>query len=107
MIFEQKAATSAKLPELIASRALRSSVGIFLLFLTGCSTVPFEPETKGNFREVEPAQVVEEFGGEIGQEFELLESVVFRFFGKGFTGLGYLSVEPDEPAYALNCMTPQ
>ncbi|WP_136077739.1 hypothetical protein [Pontiella desulfatans] len=76
------------------------------MFLTGCATVPFEAAPKGDFREAEPSGVVETFGAAVAQEFELLESVVFRFFTQGFTGLGYLSIEPANEAYALSCMTP-
>jgi hypothetical protein len=55
---------------------------------------------------LESAVVVEEFDAMVGQQFELLQSVVFSFFGKGFTGLGYLSVDPQSEKYALTCMTP-
>lgn len=81
---------------------------IFLLFLffTGCATVPFEAEPEGDFQGLEPAVVVEEFDASVGQQFELLQSVVFSFFGKGLTGLGYLSVDPQADSYALSCMTP-
>ncbi|MDH3982159.1 MAG: hypothetical protein OES84_04580 [Kiritimatiellaceae bacterium] len=105
-VFEQKAARSAKVLKLISSCAFRSSVGLFLLFVTGCSTIPFEPEPKGDFRGLEPSAVVEEFGASVGQDFELLESMVFKFFTKGFTGLGYLSIDPQNEAYTLSCMTP-
>ncbi len=74
--------------------------------LTGCTTVPFESEPKADFRGVDAAAVVEDFDAAVGQRFELLQSVVFDFFGKGFTGLGYLSVDPDSDAYMLSCMTP-
>lgn len=77
-----------------------------MLFLAGCSTLPFEPEPKGDFQGLESGEVVADFAEQVGTEFELLESVVFKFFTKGFTGLGYLSVEPTEEAYALTCMTP-
>ncbi|MEN8255169.1 MAG: hypothetical protein ABFR33_06830, partial [Verrucomicrobiota bacterium] len=69
-------------------------------------TVPFEAEPKADFRDVEPAAVVENFDASVGQRFELLQSVVFSFFGKGFTGLGYLSIDPESDTYALSCMTP-
>ena len=82
------------------------SLFIFLLFLSGCATVPFEVEPKADFQWLEPAAVVEEFGGTVGQNFELLESVVFKFFGKEITGLGALAVDPSAPSYALTCMTP-
>ena len=79
---------------------------ILSLFLAGCSTIPFEPDAKGDFRNMEPKQVVSDFDSAVGQEFELLESVVFKFFTKGFTGLGYFSVEPENEEYGLTCMTP-
>ncbi|MEN7972732.1 MAG: hypothetical protein ABFR47_02735 [Verrucomicrobiota bacterium] len=77
-----------------------------LLLLTGCATVPFEPEPKADLRGVDAGEVVSGFDAAVGQRFELLQSVVFSFFGKGFTGLGYLSIDPESDAYALSCMTP-
>ncbi len=79
---------------------------ISLFFLSGCATVPFETEPKANFQSLEAAAVLEEFDGAVGQQFELLESVVFKFFGKEITGLGALAIDPSIPSYALTCMTP-
>ncbi len=80
----------------------------FLLFLlfTGCATVPFEVEPKADFQGLEPTAVVENFDAVVGQQFELLESVVFKFFGKEIAGLGALVIDPAVPSYALTCMTP-
>lgn len=111
-VFKQKIAKKAALN--LSLRILRKvvvmhfrlSAGFFILFIAGCSTNPFEPEPKGDFDGLEPDAVVAEFGALVGTEFELLESVVFKFFMKGFTGLGYLSIEPETEAYALTCMTP-
>ncbi|MDF7823382.1 hypothetical protein P4B35_05110 [Pontiellaceae bacterium B12227] len=77
-----------------------------MLCLVGCSTIPFEADPKGDFRGLESDAVLADFSAKVGTEFELLESVVFKFFTKGFTGLGYLSVNPAEESYALSCMTP-
>ncbi len=86
---------------------LRRSVALQLfLLLAGCATVPFETEPKANFQGLEPVAVVADFDAAVGQRFELLQSVVFSFFGKGFTGMGYLSVDPQSGIYALTCMTP-
>ena len=80
-------------------------LALFLL-LAGCATVPFETEPKADFQGLEPAAVVENFDAAVGQQFELLESVVFKFFGKEITGLGALAIDPSIPSYALTCMTP-
>lgn len=81
------------------------ALALFLL-LAGCATVPFDVEPKADFQELDPSAVVEDFGGSVGQRFELLESVVFKFFGKQITGLGALAIDPAVPSYALTCMTP-
>lgn len=105
-IFKQMNAKGSPFAARICSRLLRSSVGIICMLFAGCATVPFETEPKADFRGVEPAAVIEKFEAAVGRRFELLQSVVFSFFGKGFTGLGYLSVDPDTDTYALSCMTP-
>lgn len=76
------------------------------LLLTGCSTVPFEAEPRANFQGLEPAGVVDAFAQSAADRFELLESVVFRFWRHGFTGLGYLSIDSTDQSFALSCMTP-
>jgi len=105
--FKQKAAKSAK--EVLSEcslRPLRSSVGFLFLLLAGCATVPFEVEPKADFQGLEPTAVVEDFDAAVGRKFELLESVVFKFFGKEITGLGALAINPENTSYALTCMTP-
>lgn len=89
-----------------SSLPLRSSVGMLVLLLSGCATVPFDAELKGDFHGAEPSEVVECFDEAVGQQFELLESVVFKFFGKEITGLGALVIDSSIPSYALTCMTP-
>ena len=80
---------------------------VAMLFLfAGCATVPFDTEPKGDFQGEEPTVVVEKFDGTVGHKFEILESVVFKFFGKEITGLGALSIDPSNTSYALTCMTP-
>ena len=80
-------------------------LALFIL-LAGCATVPFDVEPRADFQGLEPSAVLEEFDGAVGQKFELLESVVFKFFGKEITGLGALAVDPSASSYALTCMTP-
>ncbi len=82
------------------------SCAMVMLFLAGCATVPFEVEPKADFRGLEPTAVVEDFDAVVGQKFELLESVVFKFFGKEITGLGALAINPANTSYSLTCMTP-
>lgn len=80
---------------------------LFLLTtLFGCTTMPFDPPAKTDYRNVDPAQVTANFDAAVAKDFELLESVVFEFFGKALTGMGYLAVESDTEKYALSCMTP-
>jgi len=79
--------------------------GMLFLF-AGCTSIPFKVEPDADFRGLDSAVITKQFDQQIGKEFEQLQSVVFRFFGKGFTGMGYLSVEPDSDAFALSCMTP-
>lgn len=76
------------------------------LLLAGCATVPFEAEPKADFRAVDPPALLKAFDDSVAQHFELLESVVFEFFGKELTGMGYLAVNGDDGSYALSCMNP-
>jgi len=87
---------------------MRRGLPVFVasLLFAGCATVPFKMDPQAAFQDTEPRIVVDEFEKSVGQSFELLESVVFSFFGKEFTSLGYLSINPDDQSYALSCMTP-
>ena len=77
-----------------------------LLLSGGCSTIPFKVEPDADFSGVDSGQLPRQFDRQVGQDFEQLQSVVFRFFGKGFTGIGYLSVDSTTKSFALSCMTP-
>ncbi len=77
-----------------------------LFLLAGCASIPFETPPKADYRDVDPQEVVTEFDRAVAQDFELLESVVFHFFGKQMTGMGYLAVDAGKQSFMLSCMTP-
>ena len=88
------------------ANAFGALCGVLFLFM-GCTTpIPFEAEPDADFRELDSAIVPAQFDQHIGKKFEQLQSVVFHFFGKSFTGMGYLSIDADQDAFALLCMTP-
>ncbi len=77
-----------------------------LLLLSGCATNPFPKTRRVDTSQWEPQQVVERFADEIATDFEALQSVTIRFFGRRMTGLGYLSVNQKTKSFNLTCMTP-
>jgi hypothetical protein len=77
-----------------------------VLLLTGCRSLPFDPPERADYRSVDPQAMVDEFDATVAKDFELLQSVVFEFFGKTMTGMGYLVVDDATDSYMLSCMTP-
>ena len=88
------------------SRALNMAGGLLVLFLTGCSTVPFKPVAQTDMSAVSAEQVREQFIRTQNPRYEALQSVVFELFGRQLTGLGYLAVDEPAETFALSCMTP-
>jgi len=79
---------------------------ILFLFM-GCTTpIPFQKEPNANFHKLDSTLIPAQFNQHVGKNFEQLQSVVFHFFRKNFTGMGYLSIDANKNAFALSCMTP-
>lgn len=77
-----------------------------VLFLNACATNPFPKARLVDISERDPQVVIKEFGDNITQNFEALQSITINFFGKKMTGLGYISVDQKTRSFNLTCMSP-
>jgi outer membrane biogenesis lipoprotein LolB len=85
---------------------MKRSIVLFLLFIAGCSTVPFQ-ETKPVFVGSEdPRQVVERHQKGIPASFQLLTSVVFEYNSRKFSGIGTVRINRPEGVFRVAGMNP-
>jgi hypothetical protein len=85
----------------------RVRVGIVLvLFLAGCSTVPFRDAVRVPIDSVDPQNMVDRFRASMPDSFELLNTVVFEYNGRSINAIGTVRINRAERAFTVACMNP-
>ena len=83
------------------------SILILLLFISaGCSTVPFREPARVPLAPGDARSIVERFQTGIAGSFQLLNTVVFEYNWRTFTGLGYLDINRSEGVFKVVCLNP-
>lgn len=83
----------------------RIAVVLFILFLiTGCESIPFQKTTDELYSAVDPASVKERFQSSIPQKMRLLNTIVFEYNWRTFSGIGFVDVDIPERACSLACI---
>ena len=76
---------------------------IFILF-TGCESIPFQKTAEEPYSAVDPAYVKERFRSSIPQHMRLLNTIVFEYNWKTFSGIGFVDVNIPERTSSLACI---
>ncbi len=79
---------------------------ILQLFITGCSTVPFQETRLVSLESEDPWNMVERFQKSIPASFQLLTSVVFEYNSRKFYGIGTLQVNRPDGVFRVAGMNP-
>lgn len=84
------------------SLKINSGIILFSIILCGCSTLPFKHSSYISFKEVNPEFVLSSFADKLPKEYEIFNSVVFRYFAIHYPALGvvHLSQETDRISIA-------
>lgn len=83
------------------------SILILLLFLSaGCSTVPFRGPERVPLAAGDARSLVERFQRGIADSFQLLNTVVFEYNWRTFSGLGYLDIDRSAGVFKVVCLNP-
>ena len=79
---------------------------IMLVLLAACQSIPFKPVEKVPVGDVDPMAVRAAFAEKVPMDYRLVNSVVFNYGWKTFSGLGFLAVNQTEDSFVLTAMTP-
>ncbi len=78
---------------------------IILLFLFGCSAVPFQ-ETERVPLAQNPQSLIEHFQTGILDSFQLLNTVVFEYNWRKFSSIGYVDINRRDKTFKVVCLNP-
>jgi outer membrane biogenesis lipoprotein LolB len=81
-------------------------VFIIAALLAGCSTVPFQRPACMPLSSEQQENIVERFQATLPQSFQLLNSIVFEYNWRAFTGIGYLDVDRHNRVFKVVCLNP-
>lgn len=79
---------------------------LVVLFVAGCTKVPFEKTLYVPLDHADPAAVVKQYENRLPDKYRLLNSVVIKYNGKKFAGLGFVDINATGRTYGLACLTP-
>lgn len=75
---------------------LRKLVIAFTVFICGCSSIPFKHLDYTPFNGVDPQVLRSSFSDKLPQEFELLNSAIFRYLYFNFSALGITRIDTNK-----------
>lgn len=80
-------------------------IALFMLFLfTGCESIPFQKELDQPYASVDPAAVREKFKGSLPEHSRLLNTIVFEYNLRTFSGIGFIDADTAERTCSLACI---
>lgn len=77
-----------------------------VLFVAGCSHIPFEETRYVPLENADPVKVVKHYEDKLPENFQLLNSVVIEYNWKKFSGLGLIDINKREATYAIAFLSP-
>lgn len=74
---------------------------IFLICLTGCSSIPFQKTTYVPLDRVEPWSLVERFKNNSPENFRQINTIVFEFNWNKMSAIGYIDVNTKKQTFTV------
>ncbi len=97
---------STRIVERVMGRLRLACVGLVALLSAACAGVPFDPVERVPVGDVDPGVVRTRFAAAVPRSFELLNTVVFRIYGREISAMGAVAVDVERGEFELACMTP-
>ena len=88
---------------------MKKRAGFYVLaavLMAGCAGMPFKPVKFSRVDALEPKSVLENFKKRLPEQFEIIESVVFKYRRREISALGYTRVDEKEKTFATAGLTP-
>ena len=79
-------------------------LSMLLVLVSSCSQAPFHSDPLVPLDAVHPAMAVKRFSAAIPETFQLLNSIIFNYHGRQFSGIGYIGVQQKGQAFTVVCM---
>ncbi len=84
---------------------MKRSLALIMLLMAGCmSAPPFKDAALVPLENADPGTVVERFKNESAGNYQLLNTIVFEYTWRSFSGLGYLEINAADHFYKVACM---
>ena len=75
-----------------------------IVFMAGCSSIPFQKTPYVPLESVDPLTAVEQFKKHSPEDFQLLNTIFFQYNWIKFSGIGYIHVNTTERTYTVVCI---
>jgi hypothetical protein len=72
----------------------------------GCAGVPFRATPPVPMETADPRKVLERFQDGVPESFQLVNSVVFEYGGRTYTGIGSLEIDTKSRTFKVACLNP-
>jgi hypothetical protein len=79
---------------------------IVVMFVAGCTHIPFRETEQVALESADPKSVVEQFEANMPANFQLLNSVVFEYSWNAFMGIGYIDIDRQNSLFKVVCLNP-
>ncbi len=77
-----------------------------IVFLSGCSSVPFQKTAYVPLNEDDPLVIIERFKDNLPGRFQLINTIVFMYNWNTFSGIGYIDINTREKKFIVVCINP-
>jgi len=77
-----------------------------VLLASGCVNAPFQETRYVHVKDLDPKRVVEQFQANTAENFQLLNTVVFKYTSNAFMGMGYIEVDRQNGQFKVVCLNP-
>lgn len=84
----------------------RAFAAVTAFLLSGCAVVPFQEPARVSMEQVDPRGLVERFQASAPDSFQLLNTVVFEYNWRTFSGIGSVFIKRSDRVFRVAAMNP-
>lgn len=77
-----------------------------MIFIAGCSSIPFQETAHVSLESADPRAIMERFREGGPESFRLLTTVVFQYNWNKLSGIGYVDINTKEKTFTIVCINP-
>ncbi|MBU0896928.1 MAG: hypothetical protein KJ629_05290 [Candidatus Omnitrophica bacterium] len=85
---------------------MRYIIIFLLVFSSGCGRASFRQVRYVSTRDVDAKELPERFAKLLPEKFSLIDTIVFKYRGRAFSGIGYTYVDTRNNIFKVACLNP-